>query len=277
MSDASVFSTFLVVFREALEASLIVGIIMTVLSRLNASRYVTPVLVSTFLSVALSVLVGFITLSFFSQVKGDVKTWIEASVSVLACGVLTYMVVWMDAQAKKIRSDIETKMEAALSKQDVFFILAMPFLAVFREGAETVLFLAAIANKNSGSISFMGGASGLVVGVLIVLAIFVGGKKIPMKPLFKITGILLVFMAAGLLAYGIHEFHELGVIPEGIKQVWNINHLLSDKKGIGAFLKAVFGYNGNPSLVEVSAYVLYLFGIFAFLKSRKSELTVQKS
>ncbi|MBI4398355.1 MAG: FTR1 family protein [Candidatus Omnitrophica bacterium] len=270
MHEATLFSTFLVVFREALEASLIVGIILTVLAKLKDTRYIPHVIVSSLLAVFASLAIGFLTFNYFASIKGDIKTWIEAVVSVLASGVLTYMVVWMDSQARKIRSDIELKMETALSREDLFMILAMPFLAVFREGAETVLFLSAIATQSGSSVSFAGALGGLTLGVFIVCGIFAGGKKIPLRPLFKVSGILLVFMAAGLLAYGIHEFHELGVIPEGIKEVWNINHIVSDKKGVGVFLKALFGYNGNPSLVEVSAYLIYFAGIVWFLRSRKA-------
>ena len=271
MHDASIFSTFLVVFRESLEASLIVGIILTVLSRLQENRYFIHVILSSVAAIILSIAICWVTLTYFVQLKGDVKTWIEAIVSLLACGVLTYMVVWMDSQAKRIKPEIEMSVESALSKKDLFVVMSMPFLAVFREGAETVLFLTAVANQSSGSVSFVGGFTGLAAGIIIVYAIFAGGKKIPLRPLFKVSGYLLIFMAAGLLAYGIHEFHELGVIPEGIKEVWNMNHILNDKQGLGVFLKALFGYNGNPSLVEVIAYCLYLFGIFAFLSKKKHE------
>jgi high-affinity iron transporter len=103
---------------------------------------------------------------------------------------------------------------------------------------------------------------------LIALAVFVGGRKIPLRPFFRSTGIFILLIAAGLLAYGIHELHELGWVPPIVDPIWNTNSILNEKKGIGAFAKALFGYNGNPSLVEVAAYALYLTVIPLFLRSK---------
>jgi high-affinity iron transporter len=97
-------------------------------------------------------------------------------------------------------------------------------------------------------------------------AIFLGGRAIPLRPLFRWTAIVLLLMAAGMLAYGIHELEELGWIPQIMSPVWNTNHLLNEKEGLGAFLKALFGYNGNPSLIEVAAYLTYLAVVVAALR-----------
>jgi high-affinity iron transporter len=180
------------------------------------------------------------------------------------------MVFWMDRQAKRIRPEIETKVEAAVTKQDLLAIALLPFLAVFREGAETVLFLKAVAIQNSGAVSWTGGLLGGALAVAATAAIFIGGRKVPLKPLFRYTGFLLILMAAGMLAYGIHELEELGWIPQLVYPVWNINHIVNDKEGIGSFLKALFGYNGNPSLTEVLAYGAYLLFVLRSLRRTKS-------
>ena len=137
------------------------------------------------------------------------------------------MIFRIDPQAKKNKPAIESQLEKAINKGQLITIIRLPFLAVFREGAETVLFLSALSAKNSDSVSFLGGILGLVLAVLIVLAIFAGGKKIPLRPLFQGSGMFLLLIAAGLLAYGIHEFQELGIIPEIVAPIWNINHILN--------------------------------------------------
>lgn len=137
-------------------------------------------------------------------------------------------------------------------------MVSLPFVAVFREGAETVLFLKAVAIQSGGSVSFWGAVWGFALAVGIVSLIFVGGKKVPLKPLFRFTGALILLMAAGLLGYGIHELEEASLVPQFIYPVWNINPILNEKTGLGAFLKALFGYNGNPSLTEVVSYWGYL-------------------
>jgi len=268
MLEGSLITTFLIVFREALEASLIIGIILTVLGHLNQKKYFPHVAVSTFVAILVSLLAGKILMTLTETAQGSVEKLIEGGISLVACGVLTYMVFWMDRQAKKIKPEIQSQLEKAISGGELITIISLPFLAVFREGAETVLFLSALSAKNPDSVSLLGGILGLVLAVLIVFTIFVGGKKIPLRPLFQGSGIFLLLIAAGLLAYGIHEFQELGLIPELYAPVWNINHILNEKVGLGQFLKSIFGYNGNPSLIEVIGYTSYLSGIIFFLNKR---------
>jgi high-affinity iron transporter len=266
MNEAAVIATLVVVFREALEAGLIVGIILTVLYRLNAMRYATSVWASVGLAAGMSLLAGW---GLMRMTDAGQERWgavLEGAISLVACAVLTHMIFWMHEQARRLRPEIESRVETAISRHDLRSIALLPFLAVFREGAETVLFLKAVAIQSGGSVSWLGGLLGGGLAVAVTAAIFVGGRKISLKPLFQATGILLLFMAAGMLAYGIHELEEAGWIPQILYPVWNINHLLNEKAGIGSFLKALFGYNGNPSLTEVIAYLAYLAGITAALQ-----------
>jgi len=270
VNEGSIAATFLIVFRETLEASLIVGIILTAISRLGQTRFFPHVIWSSVCAVFASLIAGMILMSLTESAKENVEKIIEATISIVACGILTYMVFWMAQQARKIRSDLEVRVEQAVTSGEFFAIVLLPFLSVFREGAETVLFLKAVAIQNSGLVSFWGGVSGFALAAGIAFAIFVGGKKIPLRPFFQWTGYFILLIAAGLLAYGIHELHELGWIPPVIEPVWNINHILNEKEGLGSFLKALFGYNGNPSLVEVMAYASYLIVISWFLRPKQT-------
>jgi len=104
------------------------------------------------------------------------------------------MVFWMNKQARKIKSDLETRVEEVVTKGEFFAILTLPFLSVFREGAETVLFLKAVAIQNSGAVSFWGAVFGFSLALAITSAIFIAGKKIPLRPFFKYTGYLMPYM-----------------------------------------------------------------------------------
>lgn len=269
MNQASIVATFLVVFRETLEASLIIAIIMTALSRLNQKQYFKQVIWSTVAAIASSVLTGFALLSLTDALQGEVQKMIEGSISIAACCVLTYMIFWMDQQGRFIKSKLETQVEEVATKGELIAILFLPFLAVYREGAETALFLAAVASQNSGAISAWGGISGFSLAVLIAVCVFRLGKQIPLRPFFRFTGFFLLLVAAGLLAYGVHELSEIGWVPSLIEHVWDINHIFNEKQGLGSFAKALFGYNGNPSLSEVIVYAAYLILIPAFLKSKQ--------
>ncbi len=271
--EGTIITTFLIVFREALEASLIVGIIMTILVRMEQRRFFPHVYGSVLLAIGASFLIGMTLTHFTESTKEEFEKIIEGSISFIACCVLTYMIFWMDTQAKKIRPQIETKLEQAISQKEYWTLISLPFLAILREGAETVLFLKAVAMKNSGYISLWGGIVGFLLAVFIVGLIFILGKRVPLKPFFQSTSLFLLLVAAGLLAYGIHEFQEIGLIPEGYAPVWNINHILNEKQGIGAFLKSMFGYNGNPSLIEVIGYSLYILGIYIALRKRQPKLS----
>lgn len=267
MPEGSVMATFVIVFREMLEAGLIMGIILAVLGHLGARRYVPLVLASVALAVVASLLAGWALGLVTNTMRGDWEKIIEGLISLVACGVLTSMVFWMDRQAKRIRSELEQRMGSAVSRRQLVAMMGLPFLAVLREGAETVLFLQAVAIQSSGSVSLIGGLGGSLLATGVTVAIFVGGQRIPLRLLFRSTGALLLLMAAGLLAYGIHELQELGWIPLLTGEVWNINHLLNEQRGLGAFLKALFGYNGNPSGLEVAGYVVYLAVVSVLLRS----------
>lgn len=266
MAEGSVLATFVVVFRETLEAALIVAIVLTVLYRLRATRYARYVWASTAAAIAASFVVGWLLSLATQRTQGQWEKILEGSISLVACAVLTYMVFWMDRQAKRVQSDVEQKMESAVTHHELIAIILLPFTFVLREGAETVLFLKAVAIQSGGAISWGGGLAGAAMAVGVTGAIFVGGRKVPLKPLFRYTGWLLLLIAAGLLAYGIHELQELGWIPILVYPVWDTNHLLNEKVGLGAFLKALFGYNGNPSLIEVTAYGGYLTAILVALR-----------
>ncbi|MGH7197569.1 MAG: FTR1 family iron permease [Candidatus Omnitrophota bacterium] len=269
MAD-NLFPTFIVVFREALEASLVIGIILTVLARSKAHHYFSSVIASSAAAIVLSIFAGTQIALLAESSQDKAKEIIEGVISLVAAGVLTYMFFWMEAQARHMKSKLEVKVEVALSRQDYIAMISLPFFAVFREGAETVLFLKAITIQSGGAVSMAGGISGCLAAIVIAALIFIEGRRVPIKLLFRGTGFLILLMAAGMLAYGIHELEEAGWIPQFVYPLYNINHILNEKAGVGSFLKALFGYNGNPSLAEVAAYWMYLSTIlFVFLRAER--------
>src|SRR3990167_6632069 len=137
--SGSLFATFVVVFRESLEASLILGIILTLLVRLGARRYFSHVICSAVFATVLSFVLGLWLAGLAENSQEKARQMMEGIISLAACGVLTYMFFWMEAQSRKIRSEIQTKVETALSAGDDFAIISLSFFAVLREGAETML------------------------------------------------------------------------------------------------------------------------------------------
>ena len=103
---------------------------------------------------------------------------------------------------------------------------------------------------------------GIITAIAIGYMFFVGSRKINLKKFFTISSILLILIAAGLVAHGVHELQEAALIPMGVEHVWDMNSILDENGIFGSFLKGLFGYNGNPSLIELLAYAVYLAGIF---------------
>lgn len=252
------FSSFVIVFRETLEAALIVAIVLTYLIQTKTNQYLPHVIWSTLAAIATSFIVAFIFDRSIGEFEGKAAQTFEGVVAFVAACVLTYMIFWMHKQAAKIKDQMHKKLHLAITRGEVLSLMALPYFAVLREGAETILFLKAAALQAGGALSAIGGILGFSLAVLLTTSIFWLGRKIPIKPFFRYTGFILTFMAAGLLAYGIHELEEAGWINPIIEHIWNLNSILNEKQGVGSFLKAIFGYNGNPSLVETLAYFAYL-------------------
>ena len=141
----------------------------------------------------------------------------------------------------------------------------LSFLAVGREGFELVLFLTAVQMTSGAAQTFLGAALGLGSAVIMGWLLFASSKRLSLRKFFLVTNVLLVLFAAGLLAHGVHEFNEAGLIPSLVEHVWDLNPLLNEKQPLGLMLTALFGYNANPSLTEVLAYLAYLLGVGSLL------------
>ncbi|MBU2536202.1 MAG: FTR1 family protein [Chloroflexi bacterium] len=252
-------SALLITLREGLEAALIIGIILAYLSTTNNRKGFEPVWIGTSLAIVVSLVAGAVIYFSAGRLEGRAEEIFEGIAMWTAAGVLTWMIFWMRKQAINIKGHLHAQIQSALGSGSTLGLLGLAFVAVVREGIETVLFLfAATRVAESAVLSAVGGILGLGIAVAIGYSIYRGTSKLNLRTFFNVTGLLLILFAAGLLAHGIHEFHEAGIIPPAIAHVWDIDHIVPEQSVIGRFLTAIFGYNANPSLVEVLAYIGYL-------------------
>lgn len=250
--------SFLITLREGLEAALIVGIILAYLAKTGNRGKSGAIWMGTLGAVAVSVLAGGIIFFTAGTIEGRPEEIFEGTAMFTAVAVLTYMIFWMRRQAINIRTHLHAQVNTALESGSRVALGLLAFVAVGREGIETALFMFAAAKTASPFAATVGGLLGLAAAVVLGFLLYRGIYRLNLRTFFNVTSVLLLLFAAGLLAHGIHEFHEAAVIPTIIEHVWDINSILHESSTLGSFLRAIFGYNGNPSLVEVLAWAGYL-------------------
>ena len=251
--------SLLITLREGLEAALIIGIVLAYLAKTDHRSWFKHVWLGTALAILASLSAGAVIYFSVGELEGRAEEVFEGLAMLTAAGILTWMIFWMRNQAINIKGHLHTQIQSMLGSGSSLGLVMLAFVAVVREGIETVLFLfAAVRVAESAVLSASGGVIGLVLAIAIGYSIYKGTSRLNLAAFFNVTSLLLILFAAGLLAHGIHEFHEAGFIPPLVEQVWDINHILPEKSTFGRFLTAIFGYNANPSLVELIAYSGYL-------------------
>jgi high-affinity iron transporter len=254
----------LVTTREGLEASLIVGIVLGYLAKTENRRYFRIIWLGTAAAVALSIATGAGLFFTVGELEGRAEQIFEGVAMLSAVTVLTWMIFWMRKQAMNIKRELETKLAHAIAAGSAVGLASVVFFAVLREGWETALFLFAISESSTPLATGVGAVVGLAVSISLGVALYMGSRRLNLRQFFTATGIFLIVFAAGLLAHATHEFQEASLLPMTVEHVWNTNWLVSENSHTGEFLKALFGYNGDPSLLEVGIWAAFLAGALAF-------------
>jgi high-affinity iron transporter len=251
------FASMLITLREGLEAALIVGIMLSVLRKLGQTDRSRPVWAGVLAALFASVVAGLALNALGVAFEGRGEQIFEGVTMLLAGGVLTWMIFWMQRQGRRVQVELESDVRRAVTAGSAWGLFGLAFAAVVREGIETVLFLTAAAFTATPAQTLVGAGLGLALAIILGWLIFSAGKRLNLRVFFRVTGILLILFAAGLVARGVHEFQEAALLPMVVEHVWDINPILNESSLLGAFLKAIFGYNGNPSLLEALVYCAY--------------------
>lgn len=257
-------ASFLITLREGLEAALVISIVLAYLARTGNRHHFRNIWLGTGAAILASLAAGAIVFLTVGELTGRSEKIFEGIAMFIAVGILSYMVIWMKKQARNIKAHLEAQVQSALVAGSALAMVSIAFIVVVREGVETVLFMFGVLQSATPVEATIGGIGGLGAAIAIGYLGYRGSRWLKLGTFFDVTGTLLAFFAAGLLILGIHEFQEAGIFPVIIEHVWDINYVLNEKEGIGSFLKALFGYNGNPSLVEVVVYPLYVLGALWF-------------
>lgn len=254
----------LITLREGVEAFLIVGILLGYLAKMGLRQYGRQVWTGALAAGAVSLALGVIMQRLAIELEGKAEEIFELVVSLVAVGVLTYMVLWMQKQSRSIKSDLEQRMSAAVSGNQLWALAVLAFISVFREGLETALFLVATATEAHGGAVLGGALIGLALAALLVYAIFKATVRLNLRSFFVATGVLVIFIGAGMMGHSAEALGELGILPEMIEHVWNTNGIIAETSLAGRMLHAFVGYEPTPSLLWVIFYFGYLL-VFGYL------------
>lgn len=265
------FSSLLITFRETLEAAIVVGIVLTFLTKTNQNIFKIFVWRGVGVGVGVSIILAFILEVFFGGFEGRIEKIFEGILMFVTVGFLTWMIMWVHKQ-KDVDERLKEQVALHAKEGYGFGIFILITSAVFREGVETVLYLKASSIAGASNQLF-GAVIGIVSALAFGYALFRWAMKANLSFIFTITNVFLLFFASGLLAHGVHEFQEAGLLPIfSFDPVFNISHILDHSSTLGSILRVVFGYSSRPSLLELISYITYFVFIHWFQKVTDQKL-----
>ena len=260
---------FLIGLREGLEAALVVSILVTYLVRTNRDSLIRYVSYGVASAVGVSVVLGTVLQLIEESLSETIEPIFAGTISFLAVGFVTWMIFWMKKSARTISGDLRTKLDAAALAGGGIAIAVMAFLAVVREGAETAIFFWAAAHATGNELlSLLGLVLGLGAAVAIGVAFYRSTIKLNLSSFFKITGVLLTIVAAGVLSYGIHEFQEIGWLPGEDNVILNLSAQLPEGSVIATVLAGLFNFTAKTTAIQAVAWVSYVVVVLALFLAK---------
>jgi high-affinity iron transporter len=251
---------FLIMLREGFEASLVVAIVFTYLQRIDRNDLRTSAWFGVAAAVLVAVAVGVGIHLTVGELEGAARLRAFAAISIVAAAVLTWMIFWMRTQSRAIRGHLQEKIDLATAGDGAATgVLLVAFAAVVREGIEAALFIVATTTEADSNDVLIGAVAGLLAAVVLGLAVYVGGRKLPLGTFFKVTGVILILFAAGLCAKAVMFLQAAGDLGSLNDAVYNLtaHAWLTSSTETGRFLAGLLGWDPRPSIEQVAVWLLY--------------------
>lgn len=264
---------FLIMLREGIEAALIVGIVASYLVRIGRREWLPALWLGVGLACAASLAAGAALDIVIGELPQREQELFEAVIGLVAAATLTSMVFWMRKAARSIKGELQSGVDAALAgERQGLALVGLAFLAVVREGLESVFFLLAIAQQSSGWQPALGAGLGLLLAAAVGYAIYALGMTLNLRIFFRWTGLLILFVAAGLLANAVRSLHEAGLWNHLQQTVYDVGAVLPADGALGSVLSGFFGYQERATLGEIVAYLVFLVPMLVlFLRGGRAE------
>ena len=258
--------TFVIGLREGVEASLIVGIVAAFLRQRGVTRQMRWVWLGVGVAVAICVAVAVVLQIVDENLPQKQQEQLETVIALVAVGMVTSMIVWMARHARSLKGELESRAGEALENGSVAALVTMAFLAVLREGLETAVFLLSAFQASTNRTAASAGAIlGIAIAIVIGVAIYRGGVRINLAKFFTATGLVLVLVAAGLVAFAMHTGHEAGWINFGQEQLLDLSWLIKPGTVQSALLTGVLGIQPKPTVLEGVAWLVYFVPVALFV------------
>ena len=263
-------SSFLITLREGLEASLILAILLTYLKKTDRWADARFVWAGTAAAIGICLVAGVAIFIALDGLNGKVEYAVEGVIALLATAVLTHMIFWMRSHARTLGKELRDKVDASVGSA----LAIIAFVAVLREGLETVLFLLSAETATaSGSDVVVGGLIGLALSVVIGFGVYRSGNRLNLRTFFNVTAVLLLLFAAGLAGKAVHELRLLISWEAGwlVSSAWTLESGVFASGTFYDFMKGLFGWHKSPENIRVLAYFAYLIPVLlVYLRGSQS-------
>ena len=263
-------SSFLITLREGLEASLILAILLTYLKKTDRWADARFVWAGTAAAIGICLVTGVAIFIALDGLNGKVEYAVEGFIALSATAVLTHMIFWMRSHARTLGKELRDKVDASVGSA----LAIIAFVAVLREGLETVLFLLSAETATaSGSDVVVGGLIGLALSVVIGFGVYRSGNRLNLRTFFNVTAVLLLLFAAGLAGKAVHELRLLISWEAGwlVSSAWTLESGVFASGTFYDFMKGLFGWHKSPENIRVLAYFAYLIPVLlVYLRGSQS-------
>ena len=262
------FSSFVTLLREGFEVTLLVAIVLAYLVKIDRRESIRQVWYGVGTALLASLAVGGTLFVTAGELEGRPEQIFEGTAMWVAVSFLTYMILWMRRESRTVAQGIRRGIDSAVERGGSLALVSLVFVMVLREGVETALFIFGITRTNESLQVAFGAALGIAGAVALGYAVYAGGKRINLGTFFKVTGVFLILVAAGLLAHGVAEFEEAGLLP-AIMPLWDVSSspVLGAETLLSELLTTFFGWDPEANLLELLAWVTYIVAVgYAFLR-----------
>ncbi|CDY73294.1 High-affinity iron permease [Caballeronia glathei] len=267
-----------IVWRESVEALLVVGILYAWLKNgdHHARRGMPYLWAGVAIGLLAAVALGAALVGFTEVLSGDAQDYFQTAMVLVACVLIVQMVLWMKRHGRTLKKDMEASLQKSTQDGHWWSITVLVALAIAREGSETAVFLYGVGFGQSGHVAasqYVAVLLGFALALLTFYILQLGGKVFSWRIFFRVTEIMLLFLAAGLFETGVDKLIDKEILPVVVNQLWDTSWLLDDSSTFGSLVATLTGYRAHPAGMNLIAYAIYWAVIYLLMRRSKSQMT----